>query len=83
MSRVHYEPGHRITLTRPDTKIHNPDSDTFLLKLDTGARVRIAGGALEGLEGEVVELRANGRALVSIGPSQFVEVHQICLEKIK
>jgi len=65
-----------------DTRIGAADSDTVLLRVSPGERVRLAAGTLDGIDGIVVQNRAGGRVLVRIGEGLNVEIDQYCVEGI-
>ena len=63
-------------------RFDNVESDTVCLRFVAGQTVRIAGGAMKGLVGTVVDHRTIGRILVQIDAGICVEIHQYCLDAI-
>ena len=66
-----------------ETRIGKADSDTALLQVSCGQRVRIAVGSMTGWTGTVVAQRSGGRILVQLEGGIFLEVHQFCVEILR
>lgn len=54
-------------------------SETSVARLVPGMRVEITAGELKGVTGDFVERRRVGKALVCLGRSVYVEIHEFWL----